>query len=86
MTEKMEKMNDQLLSELEQLDYYNQYLANDCRKKDSDIDRQKSSLRNEKAQTKATEKCLIEVRIKNIKNRPATLYEILLVKNSASKD
>ena len=31
--ENMEKMNDQLRSELEQLEHYNQYLANKCRKK-----------------------------------------------------
>ena len=49
---KMEKMNDQLRSELEQLEHYNQYLANKCRKKDSLIDRQKSTLRHEKAKTK----------------------------------
>ena len=55
-------------------------------KKDSFIDRQMISLRNEKAKTKATEKCLFELRKKNIMNRPATLYEILLVKSSASKD
>ena len=33
--ENMEKINDQLRSELEQLEHYNQYLANECRKKDS---------------------------------------------------
>ena len=84
--EKMEKLNDQLRSEPEQLEHYNQYLANECRKKDSLIDRQKSTLSNEKAKTKATEKCLFEIRNKNIMNRPATLYEIVLVKSSASKD
>ena len=30
--EKMEKIDDQLRSELEQLEHYNQYLANECRK------------------------------------------------------
>ena len=30
--ENMEKMNDQLRSELEQVEHYNQYLANECRK------------------------------------------------------
>ena len=55
-------------------------------KKDALIDRQKSTLRNEKAKKKATEKCLSEIRNKNIMNRPATLYDILLVKSSASKD
>ena len=29
----IEKMNDQLKSELEQLEQYNQYFANECRKK-----------------------------------------------------
>ena len=55
-------------------------------KKDSLIDRQKSTLRNEEAKTKAMEKCLFEIRNKNIVTRRATLYEILLVKSSASKD
>ena len=31
--EYMEKMNEQLMSELEQLEHYNQYFANECRKK-----------------------------------------------------
>ena len=84
--EKMEKENDQLRSELQQLENYNQYLATECRRKDNIIDRQKHSLKNENATTKATEKCLFEIRNKNALNRPATLYEILLVKNSASKD
>ena len=82
----MKKENDQLRSELEQLEHYNQYLANECRNKDSLIDGQKSTLRNEKSKTKAREKCLFEIRNKNIKNRPATLYEFLLLKSSASKD
>ena len=55
-------------------------------KKDSFIDRQKSTLRNKKAKTKAGEKCLSEIRNKNIMNRPATLYETLLVKSSASEN
>ena len=79
----MEKLNDQLRSELEKLEHYNQYLANECRKKDSLIDRQKSTLRNEQAKTKES---LFEIRNKNIMNRPATLYEILLVKISTTKD
>ena len=62
----MEKMKDQLRSEHEQWEHYNQYLANECRKKDSVIDRQKSTLRNEKAKTKATEKCLSVVRKKTL--------------------
>ena len=61
-TEKMEKENDQLRSELQQLENYNQYLASECRRKDTIIDRQKHSLKNEKAKTKATEKCLFEIR------------------------
>ena len=84
--ENMEKENDQLRSELQQLENYNQYLASECRRKDTIIDRQKHSLKNERAKTKATEKCLFEIRNKNVLNRPATLYEILLVKSSASKD
>ena len=84
--EKMEKQNDQLRSELQQLENYNQYLASECRRKDTIIDRQKHSLKNERAKTKATEKCFFEIRNKNVLNRPATLYEILLVKSSASKD
>ena len=88
--ENMEKLNDQLESELEQLEPYNQYLANESRKKDSLIDRQKSTLRNQKAKTNATEKCLSEIPSKNLPatglNRPATLYEILLIKSSAAKD
>ena len=55
-------------------------------KKNSLIDRQKSALRNEKGKTKATEKCLSEIRNQNIMSRPKTLYEILLVKISDSKD
>ena len=81
----MEKINYQLRSELEQLEHYNQYSAYECEKK-SLIDRQKSTLKNEKAKTKATEKCLFEIRNKNIMNWPATLYGILLVKSSASKE
>ena len=84
--EKMEKENDQLRSELQQLENYNQYLASECRRKDTITDRQKHSLKNERAKTKATEKCLFEIRNKNVLNWPATLYEILLVKSSASKD
>ena len=84
--EKMEKENDQLRSELRQLENYNKYLASECRRKDTIIYRQKHSLKNEKAKTKATEKCLFEIRNKNVLNRSAILYEILLVKNSASKD
>ena len=41
---------------------------------------------NKKAKTKATEKWLFEIRNQNVLNRPATLYEILLVKSSTSKD
>ena len=84
--EKMEKENDQLRSKLQQLENYNQYLASECRKKDTIIDRQKHYLKIERAKTKATEKCLFEIRNKNLLNRLATLYEILLVKSSASKD
>ena len=61
-------------------------MASECRRKDTIIDRPKLSLKNEKAKTKATEKCLFEIRNKIVLNRPATLYEILLVKSSASKD
>ena len=82
----MEKANDQLRSDLRQLENSNQYLASERRRKDTIIDRQKHSLKNEKAETKATEKCLFEIRNKNVMDRPATLYEILLVKSSASKD
>ena len=85
-SEAMEKENDLLRSELQQWENYYQYLASECRRKDTIIDRQKHSLKNEKAKTKATEKCLFEIRNKNVLNRPATLYEILLVKSSASKD
>ena len=84
--EKMEKEIDHLRSELRQLENLNQYLASECRRKDTIIDRQKHSLKNEKAKTKATEKCLFEFRNKNVLNRPTTMYEILLVKSSASKD
>ena len=83
---KMEKENDQLRSELQQLENYNQYLASECRRTDTIIDREKHSLKNEKAKTKSAEKCLFEIRNTNVMNRPATLYEILLVKSSASKD
>ena len=65
---------------------YNQYFVNEWRKKNSVIDRQKITLWNEKAKIKATDKCLFEIRNKNIMNRPATLYEVFLVKSSASKD
>ena len=84
--EKMEKENEQLRSELQQLENYNQYLASECRRKDTIIDRKNHSLKNEKAKPKATEKCLSEILNKNVLNWPATLYEILLVKISASKD
>ena len=79
-------MNDQFRSELEQLEHYNQYLANEGRKQDFLIDPQKSTLRNKDTKTKATEKCLPEIWNKNFTNRPATLYEILLVKYFAPKD
>ena len=82
----MEKENDQLRSELQQLEIYNQYLASECRRKDTRIDRQKHSLKNKKAKTKAREKWLFEIRNKNVLHRPAKLHEILLVKSSASKD
>ena len=85
--EKMEKEEKrQLRSELRQLENYNQYLASECRRKDTIIDRQKHSLKNEKAKMKATEKFLIEIRNKNVLSWPATLYEIFLEKISASKD
>ena len=83
---KLEKENDQLRSEFRHLENYNQYLASECRRKDTIIDRQKHSLKNQKAKTKATEKCLFEIRNENVLNWPATLYEILLVEKSASND
>ena len=84
--EKLEKENDQLRSEFQQLENYNQYLASECRRKDTIIDRQKYSLKTQKDKTKVTENCLFEIRNKNVFNRPATLYEILLVKKSAPND
>ena len=69
----MEKGNDQLKSELEQLEHFNKYLADECRKRDSLIDRQKITLRNEKTRIKATEKCVSEIWNKKIMIRPATL-------------
>ena len=48
--EKREKEDDQLRSELQQLEIYNQSLASECRRKDTIIDRQKHSLKNEKSQ------------------------------------
>ena len=63
-----------------------EHRAHKCRKKDSLIDRQKSTLTSENAKTKATKKGLFEFRNKNIMNLPATLNKILLVKSSASKD
>ena len=62
--EKMEKENDQLRSEFWQLENYNQYLARECRRRDDIIDRQKHALKNEKAKTKATEKCFFEIQNK----------------------
>ena len=82
---KMEKMNDQLRSELEQLEHFNQFLAHECQIKDSVIDRQKATLRNEKVKTEATEKSLFGIRNKNIMNRPSTLYEIFLVEKFCFK-
>ena len=81
LSAKCEALRDNLKRE-----NYNQYLASECRRKDTTIDRQKHSLKNEKAKTKATEKCLFEIRNKNALNRPATLYEILLAKNFCFKD
>ena len=49
-------------------------------KKDTVNARQTISDKNKTAKTKVTEKYLFENRNKNIMNRPATLYEILLVK------
>ena len=79
-------MIDQLRSELEQLEHCNHYLANNCRKKDPVFDQQQISLRNEKAKAKARKKRVFEIRNKDIRNRPATLYETLMVKSSASGD
>ena len=50
--EKMDNENDQLRSELQQLENYNQYLASGCRRKDTIIDRQMLSLKNEKRKPK----------------------------------
>ena len=55
-------------------------------KKDSVFDQQQISLRNEKAKAKARKKRLFEIRNKDIRNRPATLFETLLKKSSASRD
>ena len=55
-------------------------------KNDYVIDQQMITLRNEKTKTKAIEKFSFEIRNKDIPNRPATLFEILLVRNSPSKD
>ena len=55
-------------------------------KKNTVIDQQKNSLRNEKAITQATEKCLLQIRNKDIRKRTATLNLILLLKISALKD
>ena len=42
--ENVEKMSDQLRLELDQLEHYNQYMANKCQTNDSLIARQKSTL------------------------------------------
>ena len=44
-TEKPEKEIDQLRIEIQQLEPYNQYLANDCRRKDTVTERQRNSLK-----------------------------------------
>ena len=82
----MDKMSDQLRSEREQLEHYNQYLANECRRKRFSHWSTKEYSKKPKAKTKVKEKCLSEIRNWNIVNRSATLYEILLVKSSASKN
>ena len=50
------KENDQLRSECQKLEHYNQCWANKCRREKTVIDRQKNSLKNEKIKTSATEK------------------------------
>ena len=77
------RKNVHLRSDFKQMEQYNEYLANECRKKLFVIYRQKISLGNEKAKTKTTENGLFQIGNKNIINHPATLYEFLLVKNSA---
>ena len=77
------KLNGPLKSELEQLEYYNEYLTNECQKKILSLIYNVLQLETE---TKTTEKGFCEIGNKNNMNRPATLHEILLVKSSASKN
>ena len=76
--EKMERMDNQLLSELEQLEHYSQYLANKCRKKILSLVNKRFLL-----ETKSTKQ---KPRKKFNRDSKQKLYEILLVKSSASKD
>ena len=47
-TERMENKNFPLISEFHQQKRYSHYLSNDCRRKNSVIDRQNNSMKNEK--------------------------------------
>ena len=67
-------------SDFQRQENYTQYLANKCRKKNTAIDQPKKSLKSEKSKTMVAKKGLLKFWNKNIMNRPATLYEILLVK------
>ena len=49
--QKIDRKNDQLPIEFQQLENYNQYLANECRRDYNIFDRQNKSLKNEKAKT-----------------------------------
>ena len=84
----MKKLNDRMRSELEQLEHSNTttniWPTNAGKKIPLLID--KRFPLETKRPKKDTWKCLFEIRNENSLNRPATLYEILLVESSAAKD
>ena len=61
----MEKACDQLVSELQQLESYNHYLANECRRQDTCIDRQTNSLKKREGGNKGHG----EMTVRDLKHR-----------------
>ena len=61
-------------------------MASECRRRDTTIGRQKHSFEERESQNEGHRKLFIRDLEKNVLNRLATMYEILLVKSSASKD
>ena len=75
----MEKMNNQLSSELEQLEHYNQYLANECQKKIISLIDKRVLLEKKKPKQRPRINVYPRLGTKaNIMDRTSTLYEIFV--------